>query len=161
MDPFGCGFEALAWSGRKRMNHLPQETANRRRRFFVAWMGAVILTLGGLVVLRLVSPFHFETGFVARLVLYVAWALVQQFLVTRLVIDRISRGSIACLVGSLVFSLIHLPNMVLVGLTLLFGLFAYPLYRRTGLMLPIALSHAVLGTCLDKFTDLSLRVWGL
>lgn len=153
-------------------NHCPGRETSRKAWGFLlgnfdtkSWISATLLatamTMASLLALRFVFPFRIEAGLASRFFTYLLWAALQQMLICRLVIDRIAKDWLAVIVGSSVFALVHLPNFTLMTLTALFGIVFYPLYRRYGLLLPIVVAHAVIGTYLDKFTEQSLRVLGL
>lgn len=88
------------------------------------------------------------------LVAYPLWALLQQFLmgpmlaatVSRLAGDRPEYRALCAVLVALVFALLHYPNTALMLLTLLSGTAWAWLYLRHRNIIPLALSHGVLGT---------------
>lgn len=87
----------------------------------------------------------------AVLPLYVAWALVQQALVQRYLLDRLrvllpsAPPLLTVTVSGLLFGAVHLPDWSLAALVAVAGAAWSDCYRRHRLLLPVALSHAVLG----------------
>jgi hypothetical protein len=82
-------------------------------------------------------------GHVAR---YLAWALLQQYLICAVCTERwrIVSGNVAvaAYLGALGFALMHAPNAALMLATMLGGLCWCALYLRERALLPLAFSHA-------------------
>lgn len=79
---------------------------------------------------------------------YVIWAVAQQFLLQSFFFLRAesqigSRGAVWA--STLLFTIAHLPNMVLTGLTLLGALFFTEAFRRYRSIYPLGIVHALLG----------------
>ena len=87
-----------------------------------------------------------------RLLRYVAWAAIQQFLICVIVAERIERVSGSprfALIGSaLVFALLHTPNAMLMQLTFVAGLIWIWNWQRHRALLANILAHAVSGLLL-------------
>ncbi len=83
------------------------------------------------------------SGHVAR---YLAWALLQQYLICAVCAERwrIVSGNVAvaAYLGALGFALMHAPNAALMVATMFGGLCWCSLYLRERALLPLALSHA-------------------
>jgi len=83
---------------------------------------------------------------------YAIWALEQQFILNSFFYRRFENlmgDNIRALVATAVlFSLVHIPNPVLVPATLLAGLFFVAAFRRFRNIYPLAVSHALLGLTL-------------
>jgi membrane protease YdiL (CAAX protease family) len=82
---------------------------------------------------------------------YSLWALAQQFLVQSFVFVRLQsvfsdRTAIAC--TALLFSLAHIPNLVLMPATLVAGLVFSFVFRRYRNIYTLGLAHALLGLTL-------------
>jgi hypothetical protein len=82
---------------------------------------------------------------------YVPWAIVQQTLFQLYLHGRLRilvRGAplAPCLLTGICYGLVHLPNVTLTALTSCAGLMWSHSYQRDRLLLPIALSHAILGS---------------
>lgn len=83
---------------------------------------------------------------------YILWALLQQFLLqdyfllrfTRLVRNR----WLAVTLAALLFAIAHLPNPVLVVLTLVWGIVACILFLRYRNLYTLGIAHAILGICI-------------
>lgn len=107
---------------------------------------AVVLIAGiaGLLLHETDAPIRaIGSGHVAR---YVAWALVQQYLICAVCTERwlVASGNraIAVYLGALGFALLHTPNAALMLATMLGGLCWCALYLRERALLPLAVSHA-------------------
>jgi hypothetical protein len=84
-----------------------------------------------------------DSGHIAR---YLAWALLQQYLVCAICTERwrIVTGNavVAVYLGALGFALMHTPNATLMLATLCGGVCWCALYLRERALLPLAVSHA-------------------
>ena len=82
-------------------------------------------------------------GHIAR---YLAWALLQQFLICAVCTGRwhivTGNAALAAYLGALGFALMHTPNATLMLATLCGGLCWCALYLRERALLPLAVSHA-------------------
>lgn len=115
----------------------------------VAAVTVAVLVAGGLLhTLRPVPATHVIAVFVG----YTWWALLQQYLlnaffVTRLTLAFAGRYEfvVAVLAGSF-FAAAHLPNVLLVNVTLVAGTISAVAYRRHRNLLFLAIVHAMLGT---------------
>jgi len=79
---------------------------------------------------------------------YVIWAVGQQFLLQSYFYVRFEQllgGRSAVAVSSVLFALLHLPNLPLTGLTLLGGLFFTEMFRTYRSLYPLAIAHALMG----------------
>ncbi len=87
-----------------------------------------------------------------RLLTFPLWALFQQYALQGFINRRaqlaLGRGLKSILAVSLVFSLVHLPNPLLAGLTLIGGMLWSAVYQRTPNLFALALSHATLSLLL-------------
>lgn len=84
--------------------------------------------------------------------LYVAWALVQEFLTMSFIFVRLEdafEASTAIYCTAALFCLAHIPNPVLMVATLLMGLIFCWLFQRLRNIYPLAISHALLGLSLS------------
>ena len=85
-------------------------------------------------------------------IFYAIWALEQQFILNSFFYKRfeslLGDTAIAVVVTALLFSLIHLPNPVLVPATFLGGIFFVETFRRWRNIYPIAVAHAMFGLTL-------------
>jgi membrane protease YdiL (CAAX protease family) len=79
---------------------------------------------------------------------YVIWVVGQQFLLQSyfyLRFEQLFGGRAAVLVSSVLFALLHLPNLPLTGLTLVGGLFFTEMFRIYRSLYPLAIAHALMG----------------
>lgn len=83
---------------------------------------------------------------------YALWALMQQFILQVYVFLRLLRMGLrrapALALAAVLFAAAHLPNPLLVPVTLLWGLVSCLLYLRYRNLYPLALAHGILGMCL-------------
>ncbi|HXE89872.1 MAG TPA: CPBP family glutamic-type intramembrane protease [Terriglobales bacterium] len=81
--------------------------------------------------------------------LYLPWALAQQFLLQSFFFLRLERafdsGRRGVLAAALLYSLAHIPNESMVLGTLLFGLISCDVFRHARNVYPLALAHFILG----------------
>ncbi len=83
---------------------------------------------------------------------YFPWALVQQTLCQFYLLGRLyallpSTAAIMC--TGMAFGLVHVPNLEMMAVTAAAGLFWTYLYSRYRVLLPLAVSHAMLGSTLQ------------
>lgn len=79
---------------------------------------------------------------------YVIWAICQQFLLLSfffLRLERLVGSGWAVVVSTFVFTIAHLPNMVLTVMTLVGAIFFTEMFRRYRSILPLGVVHAMLG----------------
>jgi len=113
-----------------------------------AWsLAAALVVLAALLGFLLHRPGEalraISVGHVAR---YLAWALLQQYLICAVCTERwrvvSGNAGVAAYLGALGFALMHTPNAALMLATMLAGLCWCALYLRERALLPLALSHA-------------------
>jgi hypothetical protein len=101
------------------------------------WVVPIAVAVAGLILLaawrwHTLRPERLSLHF--KVPIYLIWALTQQFLVQSFFFLRLERllrsGRRAVLVTALLFSSAHIPNPVLVPVTLIGGLFLSELFRR-------------------------------
>jgi len=82
-------------------------------------------------------------------IFYAIWALEQQFILNSFFFRRfeslLNDSTRAIIVTAVLFSLVHIPNPVLVPATLIGGLFFVWLFNRFRNIYPLAIAHAMLG----------------
>lgn len=79
---------------------------------------------------------------------YVIWAAGQQFLLQSYFYVRFESlfgGRAAVVVSSVLFALLHLPNVWLTAMTVLGGVFFTEMFRRYRSLYPLAIAHALMG----------------
>ncbi|MGC2300922.1 MAG: CPBP family intramembrane glutamic endopeptidase [Acidobacteriaceae bacterium] len=83
---------------------------------------------------------------------YALWALMQQFILQIYVLLRLLRLGMrrtpAIALSAGLFSIAHIPNPVLVALTLVWGAVTCLLFLRYRNLYTLALAHGILGMCL-------------
>lgn len=128
------------------------------RLFAPPTLGIVaLLSIAGLIWGK-ISPWDLEDVGV-----YFWWAFFQQYLLQNFLRMRFSglfhgraRDSLAAMAAGLLFGLYHLPNLPLVFLTFVGGLFWCLLYNRTANLVVAGCSHALIGLFLMLFFQSSL-----
>ena len=81
--------------------------------------------------------------------LYLPWALLQQFLFQFYLLGRLLTllpATISVLATGIAYSLVHLPHLGITLVTAPAGIFWTFLYRRYRVLIPLGLSHALLGS---------------
>ena len=85
-------------------------------------------------------------------IFYAIWALEQQFILNSFFYKRfeslLGDTTVAVVVTALLFSLVHIPNPVLVPATFLGGILFVETFRRWRNIYPIAVAHAMFGLTL-------------
>lgn len=147
---------AVAWSFSERRPWLDLglNPASIRRGWWIVPVGAAV---GGLILfaawrrhtLRL--PADSLTVYVS-VALSLIWAFAQQFLTQSfffLHLEYLLRsGRRAVIATALLFSSAHVPNPVLMPVTLVGGLILSELFRRNRTLYPLALAHVLVALCL-------------
>lgn len=110
---------------------------------FAVWISAQIHTL---------HPLPIGMREVARTWRYFLWAFVQQFLMQDFFLLRLLRllpsKTAAVTATTVLFASAHLPNPLLVIVTLLWGAAACALFLRDRDLYSLAIAHGILGICL-------------
>jgi membrane protease YdiL (CAAX protease family) len=113
----------------------------------LAVAAAILLAAARFHTLRLPQPFHL----VDRYAGYALWACAQQLLLQGFFMSRIVRvmkPGQAVVAAAILFAAAHVPNPLLVPLTLLWGLIACLHFLRYRNLIPLAVAHAILGIVL-------------
>jgi hypothetical protein len=83
-----------------------------------------------------------------KLLVYVAWGPFQQYVLCAFIFNRLRQALVtdgaATLGAAALFGLVHSPNWVLVGVTVVFALVSCRLFRRHPNILTLGLAHGVL-----------------
>ena len=86
-----------------------------------------------------------------RIIGYMIWSVVQEFLLQVFVLTRLmrllERRSLAIALAAFLFAIAHIPNPILIGLTLIWGFVACPLFLRYRNLYTLGLAHGILGLC--------------
>jgi membrane protease YdiL (CAAX protease family) len=111
--------------------------------------GLILLAAWRLQTLRLPAP---SPAVAVSVVMSLIWALLQQFLAQAFFFLRLERllrsGGRAVFAAALLFSSAHIPNPVLVPVTLAGGLLLSAVFRRYRNLYPLALAHALVALSL-------------
>jgi membrane protease YdiL (CAAX protease family) len=83
---------------------------------------------------------------------YFIWAIMQQFLLQSYFLLRLLRLTsklwLAVAIATLLFAVAHIPNPVLILLTLIWGLISCLLFLRYRNIYTLGIAHGILGICL-------------
>ncbi|MGB9030473.1 MAG: CPBP family glutamic-type intramembrane protease [Acidobacteriaceae bacterium] len=116
---------------------------------------AIVIFLAAIALaqhLHTLHPLYGPLPVVVHIAGYALWALMQQFILQVYVLLRLlrlgmTRNSAIALAAAL-FAIAHIPNPVLVSLTLVWGAISCLLYLRYRNLYALALAHGILGMCL-------------
>lgn len=95
----------------------------------------------------------FSWNFLLALLLYLPWALLQQTLFQFYLLGRLralfpyASPLLLSVFNGIAYGMVHAPQWPVVAVTILGGIFWSYSYHRDRYVLPIAISHAVTGTC--------------
>lgn len=143
------GITAVSFDGWKTMGF---RAANFGRSLWI--VGAAIALAGSAIfAASRMNVLHLPRGgplvFVGTYLLYAIWSGVQQFLLQGFFLVRLLRlipkPAVAALTASLLFASAHLPSLVLVPMTLVWGFVACLLFLRYRNIYPLMFAHAILG----------------
>jgi membrane protease YdiL (CAAX protease family) len=115
---------------------------------------AIVVFAAALPIARAAGTLHPLYGVIPlgiHLAGYAVWALMQQFILQIYVLLRLLRMGLgrtpAVALSALLFGVAHIPNPVLIVLTLIWGTISCLLFLRYRNLYTIAVAHAVLGMC--------------
>jgi membrane protease YdiL (CAAX protease family) len=118
------------------------------------WIAVVALALAAVLILTAahLHTLHNTSHFIARYWGYALWAFVQQIILLDIFLRRLlvllPSPRIAALAAAVLFASAHLPNPILVPLTLLWGFISCLLFLHYRNIIPLAIAHAALGITL-------------
>jgi membrane protease YdiL (CAAX protease family) len=129
----------------------------------IAVLFAAIAVAGRLHTLH---PLYGPLPVVAHILAYSVWALVQQFILQVYVLLRLLRLGLprgrAILLAAALFAIAHIPNPVLVPITLVWAAATSLLYLRYRNLYALALAHGILGmglaVCIPNAVHHHMRV---
>lgn len=102
--------------------------------------------------LHTLHPLYGPLPVVAHILAYTLWALMQQFILQVYVLLRLLRLGLrrapAVALAAILFALAHIPNPILVPVTLVWAALSSLLYLRYRNLYSLALAHGILGMCL-------------
>ena len=120
------------------------------------WITAGGLFFGGVIVgialeLRTLHPLHGAGSLELHMAGYLLWAFEQQFILQDYFLLRLLRilpnEFAAAITAAALFSTAHLPNLVLVVATLVWGIVACALFLGYRNLYALGLVHGILGLC--------------
>jgi membrane protease YdiL (CAAX protease family) len=83
---------------------------------------------------------------------YLLWAFLQQFLLQSYFLARLLRlveaRWLAVMLAAVIFSIAHIPNPLLIVLTLVWGLISCLIFLRYRNLYTLGLAHGILGICI-------------
>lgn len=131
----------IGWNGfRQTMVAIPAGAAS----------AALILLLGYWT--GSLQPLFGPTPVYGHVIAYSIWALAQQFILQSVFYRRVEalagNGLRAVAITAVIFAVAHIPNPLLVPVTLLGGAAACDLFRRHRNIYPLAVAHAGIGLAL-------------
>lgn len=142
---------AVLWLSFAGWNAMGLRLANLARSIWVFGVAILLAAVAIAVAARmhtLLLPGGF-VPFVHRYLGYALWAGFQQILLQNFFFARLLRlirnPRIAALAAATIFSLAHLPSPILTVATFVWGLIACLLFLRYRNLIPLALTHALLG----------------
>ncbi len=116
---------------------------------------AIILALAAIALAHHLHTLHHLYGplpVLTHIWGYALWALMQQFILQVYVLLRLLRLGVtrnsAIVLAALLFAIAHIPNPVLIAVTLIWGALSCLLFLRYRNLYPLALAHAILGMTL-------------
>jgi membrane protease YdiL (CAAX protease family) len=118
------------------------------------WIAAVALALAAALILTAahLHTLHNTSHFIARYWGYALWAFVQQIILLDIFLRRLQlllpSPRFAALAAAVLFASAHLPNPILVPITLLWGFISCLLFLHYRNIIPLAIAHAALGITL-------------
>lgn len=121
------------------------------------WIVIAALTLAAFAVLvaRDVGTYHplySPPPFLVHVSGYVIWSFLQEFILQGYVLLRLLRLGVparwAVVIAALMFTCAHIPNPVLMPLTLVWGLIACAMFLRYRNLYTLGLAHGILGICI-------------
>lgn len=138
------------------------------RSFWIATAAAAAALIAMAVAVRL-GTLHgprYTVPFIHRYWAYAIWAFAQEFLLLDFFLRRLVRvlkskaGAVVVTAG--LFGLAHVPNPVLMPLTLIWAPIACVVFLRYGNLYTLGIAHAILGICIAVTvpgqTDHNMRV---
>lgn len=129
--------------------------SNALRSFWIV-AAAIVFAACAMVVAWLLGTLHplIRFGHLPlrmRLTGYVVWSFLQEFILQAYVLLRLMRlipkRWMAIATAALLFATAHVPNPVLIGLTLVWGFIACLLFLRYRNLYALGLAHGILGLC--------------
>ena len=143
-----------AWLRRRASRPLGLGGRGFAASLWIPALAAAVFLAGIAIAARLhtLHPLYGPLPVAAHLLGYALWALMQQFILQVYVLLRLlrlgMRRSAAVALAAVLFGLAHVPNPLLVPVTLAWGAASCLLFLRYRNLYTLALAHGILGMCL-------------
>ncbi len=154
---------ATGWLSRNRSRPIGLGLRGLARSLWIVAAATALLFLGLGIAAR-VHSLHKLYGplpFGVHILEYSVWALMQQYILQVYVLLRLLRLGMtrrsAVVLATVLFAIVHVPNLVLVPAVALWGAASCLLYLRYRNLYPLALAHGMLGMCLAVSVPNSLH----
>ena len=113
---------------------------------------SIVLAATAMLIARKLGTLHpLSDPNLSRVAGYVLWTLYQQVLLQDYFLSRLLRSlrseSASVIMAALLFAAAHLPNLVLTGATLVWGVVSCLLFRRYRNLYLLGLAQGLLGLC--------------
>jgi hypothetical protein len=146
-----AGIVVILWRSFDGWKAMGLRTANLGRSLWIAG-AALVLAAAAILIAARMHTLLLPDGpvtFVGTYFAYAVWTGVQQFLLQGLFLLRFLRvipnQRQAALMAAAFFAAAHLPNPILVPITLIWGFAACLLFLRYRNLYPLMIAHAILG----------------
>lgn len=128
---------------------------NFNKAFEILILPTLVISLIMICVSLVLGTFHISYKMLGQLLGIPFWGLLQQYLLQSFINRRLQMvfgaGWLSISLTAMIFSIVHLPNLVLATGTLIAGfIWAYSFQQAPNLY-PIALTHGVLSTLFANF----------
>lgn len=146
------GLTLLRWEKPRALGLAPDQT------LYSFWIVAVAIALAAIAVFigwRIGTLHHLPVfrhlSLKNRVGGYIVWSFLQEFVLQVYMLTRmlrlLPRRWMAIVLAALLFAVAHLPNPVLVGLTLVWAFIACTWFLRYRNLYALGLAHGILGIC--------------
>jgi len=129
-----------------------------------SWLSLLVITLFPMFgVLAMSSEGSFLTAVaIPALGYYVAWALVQQYIIVAYILPRLNGlvPKYSVVLSAVIFSYLHFPNFSLMSVSFVMGLLWYAHYQKYGNWYAIAISHGLLAVVFREVVPEQWRISG-
>jgi len=143
-----AGVIFIIWRSFDSWNATGLRAANFGRSLWIAGV-AFVLAGAAVAVAARMHTLHVESGLFDSYLAYAIWAGVQQFLLQGFFLLRLLRvipkAWAAALATAVLFASAHVPNPILVPITLFWGFAACLHFLRYRNLYPLMIAHAILG----------------
>ncbi len=154
---YWVGFAFIIGSSLLRRDLLARSGLGVRGLLPSLWIVVAALTFAAFAVLvardlNTYHPLYSPPPFIVHVSGYVIWAFLQQFILQGFVLLRLLRLGLtprrAVVIAAVMFTCAHIPNPVLMPLTLIWGLISCAVFLRYRNLYTLGLAHGILGICI-------------